>query len=315
MKARLGLVKVGGVLAAALVAAAGVASIGSARSDTFETTAKLGPKPTRGGQQALYRTSLINTQGTATKVTSRTTFPAGTTVDELSPGSPTCSATGVVVSCAFGNVPAGVTVGASFKVTLPDPAAQTTVDVPTFWQFKDPGAGQPGHADSYDSETVSDSTTLSPSGDGSANGDCLAKTGGESLSASLGEASISFATPAFGSLLCVPLGLQVGPKPPAPVECFPGRQCTSETLTSFAGAIFSAGAPAQGTLVWPTSSVLDKKAPVVFNDGVHPALLVPKCADVTLSETIPACEVARKAASGLLKVNVRWLGDDPAWDM
>jgi hypothetical protein len=302
-------------LTAAALVAAGVATVGSARSDTVDTTAKLGPKPARGGQQALYRTSLKSTQGTATKVSSTTTFPAGTTVEELSPASPTCTAAGVVVTCTFGNVAAGVTVGASMKVTLPDPGAQTTIEVPTVWQFKDPGGGQPGGAESYDTETVSDSTTLFPSGDASVNGDCLAKTGGESLTANLGEASIVFTTPAFGTLLCVPLGLKVDPAPPAAVECFPGRQCKSETLTSFAGATFSAGTPAQGTLVWPTANVLDKKAAVVFNDGVHPAMLVPLCADVTLSAATPACEVDRKAAGGLLKVNVRWLGNDPTWDV
>jgi len=301
-------------LAAALLVAAAVATVGNARSDTVDTAAKLGPKPARGGEQALYRTSLTNRQGTATKTTSTTTFPAGTTVDETSPPSPTCTKTGTVVTCDFGNVASGVTVGVSVKVTLPDTTAEARFEVPTLWMFKDPGGGQPGHADSYDSETVSDFTTLFPSGDASANGDCLAKTGG-SLSATLGEASISFATPAFGSLLCVPLGLKVDPKPPAPVQCFPGRTCTAEKLTSFAGATFAPGTPATGTLVWPTGSVVDKKAAVVFSDGVHPALLVPKCADVTLSETIPACEVDRKAAGGLLKVFVRWLGNDPAWDM
>jgi hypothetical protein len=312
---KLGLGRTAAALTAALLVAACIAAVGSARSDTVDTTAKLGPKPTRGGQQALYRTSLTSTQGTATKVISTTTFPTGTTVDELSPASPTCTAAGAVVKCAFGNVAAGVTVGASFRVTLADPSTPTTVVVPTVWLFKDPGGGQPGNAESYDSETVSDSTTLSPSGDTSANGDCLAKTGGESLSANLGEASISFATPAFGSLLCVPLGLEVDPAPPEPVECFPGRECTSEKLTSFAGATFSAGTPATGTLVWPTASVADKKAAVVFSDGVNPPLLVPLCSAVTLSETIPACEVTRKASGGLLKVNVRWLGNDPAWEM
>jgi hypothetical protein len=315
MRRRFGSGRVALVLTAALLAAAGLATVGSARTDTVDTAAKLGPKPARGGQQALYRTSLTSTQGTATKVTSATTFPAGTTVDELGPGSPTCTASGVVVTCAFGNVAAGVTVGASIKVTLLDPAAQTTIDVPTVWQFKDPGGGQPGTSESYDSETVTDSTTLFPSGDASANGDCLAKTGGESLSANLGEASIAFTTPAFGTLLCVPVGLQVSPGPAVPVECFPGRQCKSEKLTSFAGATFSAGMPAEGTLVWPTGSVLDKKAAVVFNDGVHPPFLVPLCADVTLSETTPACEVTRKASGGLLKVNVRWLGNDPSWEV
>jgi hypothetical protein len=302
-------------LAAALLVAAAVATVGNARSDTVDTAAKLGPKPARGGQQALYRTSLTNRQGTATKTTATTTFPSGTTVDELSPASPTCTAAGTVVTCSFANVASGVTVDASIKVTLPDTTAPATYAVSTVWMFKDPGSGQPGHAESYDSETVSDTTTLFPSGDASANGDCLAKTGGESLSASLGEASISFSTPAFGSLLCVPLGLKVDPKPPAPVQCFPGRNCTAETLTSFAGATFAPATPATGTLVWPTASVVDKKAAVVFNDGVNPPLLVPLCANVTLGTAIPACEVDRKAAAGLLKVNVRWLGNDPAWDM
>ena len=305
------------ITAAALLVAAGVATVGSARSDTVDTTAKLGPKPTRGGQQALYRTSLTSTQGTATKVTSVTTFPTGTTIDELSPASPTCTAAGAVVTCMFGNGAAGVTLGASIKVTLPDVTTPTTVNVPTVWSFKDPGGGQPGQADSYDSETVSDSTTVSPSGDASSNGDCLAKTGGESLTATLGDASISFTTPAFGSLLCVPLGLKVDPARPEGVECFPGRQCKSEKLTSFAGATFSAGAPAQGTLVWPTASVLDKKAAVVFSDGVNPPRLVPLCSAVTLSAANPACEVdgTRKAANQLLKVTVRWLGNDPSWEM
>jgi len=200
------------------------------------------------------------------------------------------------------------------KVTLSDTAAPATVVASTVWQFKDPGGGQPGGAESYDAETVSDSTTVFPSGDASVNGDCLANTGG-SLSASLGEASVSFATPAFGSLLCVPLGLKVDPKPPVPVQCFPGRQCTSEKLTSFAGATFAPGLPAQGTLVWPTGSVLDKKAAVVFNDGVNPPRLVPLCVDVTLGAANPACEVDRKASGGLFKVNVRWLGNDPTWEV
>lgn len=303
------------VTAAALLVAAGVATVGGARSDTVDTTAKLGPKPARGGQQALYRTSLTNRQGTATKTMSTTTFPAGTTVDELSPASPTCTPAGTVVTCTFGNVASGATVSASMKVTLPDTAAKVTVDVPTVWQFKDPGGGQPGGAESYDSETASDSTTIFPSGDASANGDCLAKTGGESLSASLGEASVSFTTPAFGSLLCVPLGLKVDPKPPVPVQCFPGRQCASEKLTSFAGATFAPGMPAQGTLVWPTGSVLDKRAAVVFNDGVNPPRLVPLCVDVTLGTANPACEVDRKASGGLMKVIVRWLGNDPTWEV
>jgi hypothetical protein len=303
------------VLGAVLVAAAGIAAVGSARSDTVDTTAKLGPKPARGGQEALYRTTLTNKQGTATKVLSTTTFPTGTTFVESSAGSAGCTPAGTVLSCDFGNVAAGVTVGVSIQVTLPNPAAPTEITVPTLWQFKDPGGGQPPSAESYDDEIVSDKTTVYPSGTTSVNGDCVAKTGG-SLSASLGDAAISFTTPAFGSLLCVPLGLQVGPKPSVPVACFPGRKCTSETLTSFAGATFSAGSPAQGTLVWPGSSVVDKKAAVVFNDGtpISP-LLVPLCANVTLSATVPACEVGRKFSGGLVSVTVRWLGNDPTWDM
>jgi hypothetical protein len=305
-------------LAIAALVAAGVATVGSARPDTVDTTAKLGPVPARAGNDVLYRTTFTNTQGTANKVTSVTTFDAGVSFVATSPAAPGCAINGLVVTCTFGNVAAGVTVGASIQATLANPFPASTLNVSTLWQFKDPGGGQPGQSESYDSEPAPlASTPVGAASNAASNGDCLAKTGGESLTASLGDASISFTTPAFGSLLCVPLGLEVDPAPPEAVECFPGRQCTSEKLTSFAGATFSAGSPATGTLVWPTSSVVDKKAAVVFNDGVHPPLLVPLCSAVTLSETTPACEVdgTRKAANQLLKVNVRWLGNDPAWEM
>jgi len=327
------------VVALLLVAlvAVGVATVGSARpADVVTAGAKLGPKPMRGGEDALYRTSFTSNQGTMNKVSSRTEFPAGSVVQATSPGAPTCvTPSASVVTCSLGNVAGGQTVALSVQVVLPGVAPAGAVvpakcvrpdnstvcyaaNVPTVWQFKDAGGGQPPGAESSDAITVSDSTDVYAAGETSVHGSCLSKLGGESLTASLGDAAISFTTPAFGSLLCVPLGLQVSPKPPAPVQCFPGRQCTSETLTSFAGATFLSNAPAQGTLVWPSSSVADKKAPVVFNDGAVPprVLLVPLCSNVTLSAEFPACEVApRKFSGGLVSVTVRWLGNDPAWDM
>jgi hypothetical protein len=316
MRRHHGLAKVGLVLALAALVAAGVATVGSARPDTVDTTAKLGPVPARAGNDALYRTGFTNSQGTMNKVTSVTTFPAGVSVVATTPAAPGCTVDGLVVTCSFGNVAAGVTVAASIQVTLANPFPTTALNVATEWRFKDPGGGQPGQAESYDSEAAPPaSTPVGAANDATSNGDCLSNTGGESLTASLGDASISFTTPAFGSLLCVPLGLKVDPAPPEPVECFPGRTCTSEKLTSFAGATFSAATPAQGTLIWPSDSVEDKKAAVVFSDGVNPPLLVPLCSAVTLSAANPACEVGRKASAGTFRVNVRWLGNDPAWEM
>ena len=316
MRRNQGVLRAAVVLLVALVAVS-VAAIGSARPDTVDTTAKLGPKPIRSGKDSLYRTTFTSTRGTMNKVSSTTTFPAGSTVVAFTPAAPTCNAAGLVVTCDFGNVAAGATVAASIRATLTNAGpAPVTVTVPTTWRFKDLGGGQPTGADSYDDEVVSDTTAVSPSANTSANGDCLSNAGGGGgLSANLGEAAISFTTPAFGSLLCVPLGLQVSPPRSTPVTCSPGRVCKSEVLTSFAGATFSAGAPAQGTLVWPNSSVLDKRARVVFNDGIHSPLLVPLCANVTLTAAIPACEVDRSFAQSRVSVIVRWLGNDPAWEM
>jgi hypothetical protein len=302
-----------GVVMAVALLVVGAAGAASARPKTVDTTAKLAPKPVRGGEQVLYRTSFTSTKRTITEVNSTTTFDpiTGATIDRYSP-QPTCTPAGAVLNCGFGKVKVGTTLDVSIVATLPDVLEPVTVVVPTVWQFKDAGGGQPGQAESFDSTTVYPSEALY------VNGGCLSNTGGEDLSASLGDASIAFATPAFRSILCVPLGLQVSPRPPGPVECFPGRACSSEVLTSFAGVTFLAGTPAEGSLVWPGSSVADKRAPVVFNDGVRPPLLVPHCSTLhQLSAENPACEVdgSRSFAQDLVAVRVRWLGNDPTWQM
>ena len=103
MRRHHGLSKAGLVLALAALVAAGVATVSSARPDTVETTAKLGPVPARAGNDALYRTSFTNSQGTMNKVTSTTTLPAGVSVVATTPAAPGCTVNGLVVTCSFGS--------------------------------------------------------------------------------------------------------------------------------------------------------------------------------------------------------------------
>jgi hypothetical protein len=281
-------------LIVAVVAAAAIAAGGSARNANVTFDAKLAPNVVTGGEAVNYKSSFTNNKSATTHLVFTAEFPTGTT--DISAVPATCTTAGLLVTCDFGQVAAGVKSTVELKATTPAVSGRTSFPVDAEWGFFDV-KGQSGSAQSTDHFPVSRSIESYPAADGSVSGKCLTNAGGNrGVAAAKDGSSIVMQTPDFNTGLCVPVAVQV---------------VTAGKLMSF-GPLFGSSAPASLVLAFAGKKKAD---PLTYTPDVGPSFVVRPCSETPIT-TVAACETGeRKLSDKAVLVSVLWIGDDPFWNM
>lgn len=294
MRGRISFRAVALALVVTVVGAAGIAAVAGARNADITVTAKLAPNVGKGGEPANFKTTFTNNKSSTTHLVSTTSFPSGTTIGITAPASPTCTTSGTLVTCDFGQVAAGVTKSVEIVAT-PEDVANANWEVVQTWGFYDV-KGQGGNAQSTDNRVLKRAIPIYSSADGSVDSTCLPNTGG-ALSALKDGSAISMDTPGLTSGLCIPAAVQV---------------VAVNKLMSFAPP-FSPDDPGQLVLTFVDGKMQDTLFYSVVDGG--PSIEVPLCSETPVSATVPACEQGRSSSGGVLSINVDWTGDDPFWNL